>query len=204
MLPFTNVKNQTAELLDIVKNVVSTIDNQAKAFEQKEKDTKKQEVFELFQKHELQNYLIFDSIFQDSYLNKTITLAKISDDFDSKVSKIKDDLNTLDYLVKEPTQNQIAKQEYLKTFDLKLAVAEIEKINERLRVVNRPIENATVEPTETSTETTIKSPTSDFPKIDVILSMSIDKNEWSAIRQFLSANDIKYTIKGKEEKENGI
>ena len=34
--------------------------------------------------------------------------------------------------------------------------------------------------------------------------MSIDKNEWSAIRQFLSANDIKYTIKGKEEKENGI
>ena len=48
-----------------------------KHLNKKKKETKKQEILELFQKHELNNYLSFDSIFQDSYLNKTITLQKL-------------------------------------------------------------------------------------------------------------------------------
>lgn len=116
------LESQTKELVDIVNDCTSTIDAQIKAFEAEEKAAKLAACTAIFEEEFAGlEWVRFDAINNERWLNKTFALAKVAEEMKAKREEIERNLDTLERLDAFSFE---AIEEYKRTLDINRAIAE--------------------------------------------------------------------------------
>lgn len=134
MKPFDVFKAQVNEIIGIIDKPIAVIDAQVKEYEEKEKSEKRQKI-EAFWQGELRedittmppNWLQLSQIWDDRWLNKTVSIATAKTDIKDAISRISDDLATLSAL---PEFGFEATEVYKTTLDMNKALNEGRRLAE--------------------------------------------------------------------------
>ena len=128
MKPFSEFKEQVAELIGMIKEATTSIDNQLAEFEEKRIEEKRTAIRELFSeiasKYDALDFITLDKIFNDKWLNKTATDKAIATEITERFEKAAKDLEVISRL---PYYYE-AKECYKTTLDLNKALSEGERI----------------------------------------------------------------------------
>lgn len=138
--PYDIFEAELKDILALIEKPVAIIDTQVKAFEDRQKDDKKQQIIAVYEEiiGDLKDVLPFEKVFDSRYLNKTYKLGTAQQEVRDKVQKVKTDLETIDSLDSRYKLN--AKDIYIKTLDLSKALAENKRLadlEEKLEAENR-------------------------------------------------------------------
>ena len=134
MKPFDVFKAQVNEIIGIIDKPIAVIDAQVKEYEEKEKSEKRQKI-EAFWQGELREdittmppeWLQLSQIWDDRWLNKTVSIAAVKTDIKDAISRISDDLATLSAL---PEFGFEATEVYKTTLDMNKALNEGRRLAE--------------------------------------------------------------------------
>lgn len=147
--PYAVFEAELNEITALINEPVALIDQQVKAFEEKQKEEKKEAIKATYDENigDLAEVLPFEKIFDSRYLNQTYKLATAQKEIVDKIDTVKTDLEIIDILDSKYKLN--AKDVYIKTLDLSKALAE----NKRLADLEEKLEadkrrNAEVQPTD--------------------------------------------------------
>ena len=121
MKPFDEFKQKIAEIVTIIDKPISLIDKQLDEYEQKRKADKRVEIGSLWENMEKPEWLVLSRIFDEKWLNATVTIKSVVADIDAKIAKINSDLETLNSLEEFSFE---AIDTYKRTLDLNMAIAE--------------------------------------------------------------------------------
>lgn len=125
--PFNDFKDKINELISIIDKPVKLIDTQIKSYEEQQKQNKKQSIIEYFDTLEKPEWLNFDRIFNEKWLNASVKMSAIQDEINTKLEQIQNDLNTLSKL---PEFAFEATEEYKRTLDVNRAISEGSRLAE--------------------------------------------------------------------------
>lgn len=130
MEPYTQFETEVNEVVALIDKPIKMIDGQIKEYEERVKNEKKQALKAYFEEIalDLEGVLTFDRVFDQRYLNATVSLNKAKTDIREKVERVNTDLNTLNSLDAE--YRMFARDVYMKTFDMSKAMAEISRLQE--------------------------------------------------------------------------
>ena len=130
MEPYTQFEKEVAEVVALIEKPIAMIDAQIKEYDERVKGEKKQALKEYFEEiaADLEGVLTFDRVFDQRYLNATVSLNKAKTDIKDKVERVNTDLNTLNSL--EAEYRMFARDVYVKTLDMSKAMAEISRLQE--------------------------------------------------------------------------
>lgn len=130
MEPYSAFEAEIKDVLELIKKPVSMIDQQVKAFEDQQKEEKKQKIRESYDEviGDLAEVLPFEKVFDSRFLNATYKLGTAQTEVKEKVEKVRTDLETIDSLESKYKLN--AKDVYIKTLDLSKALAENKRLSD--------------------------------------------------------------------------
>ena len=129
--PVEQFEAQMKELVCLVDNVALEIDTQVKAYETKKQTEKREEItsFYLNNVGDLANLVPLEKIFNQKWLNVTVSMKNIETEISEFLAKVQFDLATINDLKSEFELN--IKDTYLKTFDISSALREKTRLEER-------------------------------------------------------------------------
>ena len=98
--PYEAFEAQIKDLLALIKEPVSLIDTQIKDFEEEKRKKKLEEVKELFEKLKTEageelEFISFEQIFEDKFLNASLSLKMVETVISNKFNAIKHDIKTI-------------------------------------------------------------------------------------------------------------
>lgn len=130
MEPYTQFEAEVNEVVTLIDKPIKMIDGQIKEYEERVKNEKKQALKAYFEEiaADLEGVLTFDRVFDQRYLNATVSLNKAKTDIRDKVERVNLDLNTLNSM--EAEYRIFARDVYVKTFDMSKTMAEISRLRE--------------------------------------------------------------------------
>lgn len=177
------------ELSGIVDKCIGNIDIQVKNFETAEKEAKRAEIAEHFAIIGHPEWLSFDQIFDDKWLNKSVKLSAVYDEIDAKLTQISKDLDTLSNL---PEFGFEAEIEYRLTLDINRAISEGKRLAE---IQKRKAEAEATAPKpepipETQSEPVKPEPTETIYTVELRAYMT--KQQMSELKQFFDSRNIKF------------
>lgn len=184
--PYEQFEAQIKDLLAVIKEPVALIDSQIKGYEEEKKAKKFEEVKALFEKlkdaagKELE-FVSFEQIFEDKFLNASLSLKMVETVISNKFNSIKCNLKTIADLKEYSFE---ATEVYKETLNLNEA---LEKAKYMVDIAEK--KKAEEERKEQEKEEEIKGAASDpqeaeEPATDV-------KREWTAFEAYLSAKEAK-------------
>lgn len=134
--PYAVFEAELNEITALINEPVALIDQQVKAFEEKQKEEKKEAIKATYDENigDLAEVLPFEKIFDSRYLNQTYKLATAQKEIVDKIDTVKTDLEIIDILDSKYKLN--AKDVYIKTLDISKALAE----NKRLADLEEKLE----------------------------------------------------------------
>lgn len=182
--PYAEFETKCKELMAMVDEVSSDIDEQVKNFEKMQSDEKMQQILNYWIENagEYQELIDVDLIFNERWLNKTYSMNKIETDIKHILEKTKMDLATIDSTITDATINKQVKNYYFNNINnpsvLGLTIQESKKIEE----ANQKLEK--LEDTQNITNNEEIKPT-DFR-------VWADTAQLKALSVFLQLNNIKY------------
>lgn len=128
MQPFNTFKAQINEIIGIIDKPVALIDKQIKEYEDRQKRQKKEKIIKYFMdKAQDLPWLTFQMLFDEKWLNTSMTMKTVQDSIDARISFTKADLNTLSDL---PEFAFEAIETYKSTLDLNKSIAEGRRLSE--------------------------------------------------------------------------
>lgn len=128
MQPFNAFKVQINEIIGIIDKPVALIDKQINEYEEEQKKQKKDKIIKYFMDNAQEfPWLTFQMIFDEKWLNTSISMKTVQDSIDTRISFIKADLNTLSDL---PEFSFEAIETYKTTLDLNKSIAEGHRLSE--------------------------------------------------------------------------
>lgn len=201
MKPYLPFETQCKELMEIVKSATENIDSQIKAFEQKKREEKLSEITDYFgEKVGIYKDLInFDLIYNERWLNVTYELKQVKADIDHIITKTKNDLMTIDSIVKNEETNSQVRDFYFRNISnpsvLGASLEEAKRIE--ATKVNLAEMKKQQEEAERAKQTIIPKQSNNLPTNKVHLyklSFNIYVTEEQAIKikEFFTNNNIKY------------
>lgn len=134
MEPFNVFKTQIGEIIKIIDKPVAVIDAQVKDYETREKEEKREKI-NAYWEGELQEdlttrppeWLKLCNIWQDRWLNKSVTIAAAKQDIKNTIAKIQEDTATLTSL---PEFGFEAVEVYKNTLDMNTALNKAREMSE--------------------------------------------------------------------------
>ncbi len=128
MQPFNAFKAQINEIISIIDKPAALIDRQIKEYEEQRKKEKKEKIIKYFmEKAQDLPWLTFQMIFDEKWLNASVTMKSIQEKIDDKISTVNSDLATLSNL---PEFSFEATETYKATLDLNKSIAEGHRLSE--------------------------------------------------------------------------
>ena len=112
--PFSEFKEIVGDTVKLISDCSSKIDTVVKQSEQKAKDQKRKQIEEIWVSKDFIMVPI-SKIFDDKWLNKTSKIKDIQSEIDDKISKIKDDIVTLEAIGEDV---DLLKSLYLDTLNI--------------------------------------------------------------------------------------
>lgn len=187
--PYVAFEKQIKEVTEIISEPIGEIDRQLEEYENKRKAEKREHIKALFEENvgEYGEYISFDQVFTEGWLNKSTTDKDIISDISATVTKIRSDIDVIKALGSEiedellkayKTSGELSQairrnQDYLQT----KALAE-QRVKEEQR--EEPKVREVVVDTYTGEE---------LPSLTIQV---VGEKNVTAVRDFLFMNDIDY------------
>lgn len=127
MAPYDEFEKQVKELIALIDEPIQLIDSQIKEVEQKRREEKRQKIEELFAGIGFQTFVTLDKIWDDKWLNSSVTLGKIEEQMKSRMYQIGSDYFTIKNL---PEFSFEAMEVYKNTLNLTMAIQEGQRLSE--------------------------------------------------------------------------
>lgn len=130
MAPYDQFEAEVKEVVALIEEPIAMIDSQIKAYEEKCKEDKLQELIAHFETvaGDMDGILTFDMVFDQRYLNATVSPSKAKLDITDKVDKVRTDLATIEAM--DDDVRLVAKNAYAKSLDMSMVMAEVTRIQE--------------------------------------------------------------------------
>ena len=180
--PYEQFEAQIKDLLALIKEPVALIDSQIKGYEEEKKAKKLEEVKALFEKlkdaagEELE-FISFEQVFEDKFLNASLSLKMVETVISNKFNSIKHDIKTIAELKEysfeatEVYKETLSLNEALEKAKYMVDIAEKKKAEEERKEQEK--EGVALDPQE-----------AEETDADV-------KREWTAFEAYLSAKEAK-------------
>lgn len=127
MVPFNAFKAKMNEIISIIDKPVAIIDKQVKEFEEKQKQEKRAAIEEVFGTIGFQTFVTLDMIFNDKWLNASMSLKSIEEEMKQLMYRFSTDLLTLNNL---PEFGFEAVEVYKNTLDINKAISEAQRMSQ--------------------------------------------------------------------------
>jgi hypothetical protein len=180
--PYEQFEAQIKDLLAVIKEPVALIDAQIKGYEEEKKQKKLEEVKALFEKlkdaaGEELKFISFEQIFEDKFLNASISLKMVETVISNKFNSIKCNLKTIAEL-----------KEY--SFEATEVYKETLNLNEALEKAKYMVDIAEKKKAEEERKEQEKEEVT--PDMQEVEETATDvKREWTAFEAYLSAKEAK-------------
>lgn len=181
MEPYDRFETEVKEALGMIDKPIALIDEQVKEFETAEKKAKQEHCMELLKEcaGEYADYIKFESVFRDAWLNKTTTDADIKEDISVRKIQVENDINTIKALGSEIEEKLLEK--YKQTGQLADAV----RFNTDYMDAKKMTEKTVTVPVTETIDVTVK--TEDVARFEIY-----GKENIESVRFFLGMNEIDY------------
>lgn len=127
MAPYDEFEKQVKELIALIDEPIRLIDSQIKEVEEKRRDDKRKEIETLFPAIGFQDFVTLDMIWDEKWLNATVSMTKIEEQMKSRMYQIGDDVFAIHSL---PEFSFEAMEVYKKSLDLTRAIQEGQRLSE--------------------------------------------------------------------------
>lgn len=127
MKPFDEFKKQINEVISIIDSAAVLIDRQVKECEEELRKEKKGKISEYFSSSSYPEWLTLSMIWDDKWLNASVSMKSIQAEIDSRIATVENDLATLSEL---PEFAFEAIETYKTTLDLNKSIAEGHRLSE--------------------------------------------------------------------------
>lgn len=127
MEPYNLFEQQVKEAVALIDEPIQLIDSQLYELEERRKQQKKKDIEALFDTIGFQTFVTLDNIFDQKWLNASVSLDKIEEQMKSIMYKIGTDVATIGNL---PEFSFEAMEVYKKTLDLNKAILEGQRLAE--------------------------------------------------------------------------
>lgn len=215
MEPYNKFEKEVKEVLALVDEQIDAIDVQVKEVEQIKKEEKRKTVQELFESIGFQKFVTLEMIWDEKWLNASVSLSKVENQMKETMYRIGEDVGTISRL---PEFSFEAMEVYKKTLDLTQAIkkgqelADIQKRKEealarqKAEEERRKAEEAaaarkeseTPEETADDQEAPKKAGENDYTRVVSEPVMRIDFRVWGtkeqilALRDYMKQNNLKF------------
>ena len=125
MEPYTKFEQQVKEITALIDEPIGLIDSQIREIDERRKTVKREEIEELFTSIGFQSFVKLDMIWDEKWLNATVTLPKIEEQMKSRMYQIGTDVVTISKL---PEFKFEAMEVYRKTLDMNQAIQEGQRL----------------------------------------------------------------------------
>lgn len=140
MKPYMEFDTKVKELLAVIDEPITLIDNQVKELEDKQRETKKLQIKQLFDVAfaDLKDNVSLERIYDDKWLNATVTLKQVKEDLSTKSAEIRQAAT----LIKEmqSDKSEYALTMYYDTLDLASAMSYINRYEQQKREIEKKLE----------------------------------------------------------------
>ena len=127
MEPYNKFERQVKEIIKLIDEPIALIDSQIREVDDQERKQKQKDIQDLFSSIGFQPFVTLDMIFDNKWLNKTVSLSKIEEQMKSRMFQIGNELETIRKL---PEFSFEAKELYKRTLDLSKAIQEGQRLAE--------------------------------------------------------------------------
>lgn len=127
MEPYNLFEQQVKEVVALIDEPIQLIDSQLYELEERRKQQKKKDIEALFDTIGFQTFVTLDNIFDQKWLNASVSIGKIEEQMKSIMYKIGTDVATIGNL---PEFSFEAMEVYKKTLDLNKAILEGQRLAE--------------------------------------------------------------------------
>ena len=135
MEPYEQFETEVKEVIALIDAPAAMIDRQIKEYEERTKEEKREALKEYFQEHvgSLKDMVTFPQIFDQKWLNLSVSLKKAKEEMEDKIYGIESNLETIEGMCEEKYLVAV-KARYLKTLDINEAFAEMKRLKEIERI----------------------------------------------------------------------
>jgi hypothetical protein len=173
--PFLVFKQEVDGIMNQIQNVLTPLDNEIKAFEDKDKFDKKEKIVKYYTDKYRFPIVPLDKIFDEKWLNYGVSMERIQTEIIEKITQIETSLTLMDRMGEtRPDFAKELKTEYLLSLDFNVALAEVNKRREIASKLDLSDKNATTD------------------DINVIFKVMGSKEMLMKLSKFLKENDYKY------------
>lgn len=127
MAPYDTFEKQVKELIALIDEPIQLIDAQIKEVEQLKRDEKRKAIEELFSGIGSQSFVTLEAIWDEKWLNATVSMGKIEEQMKSRMYQIADEVYTIHNL---PEFSFESLEVYKNTLDLNKAIQEGKRLSE--------------------------------------------------------------------------
>lgn len=135
MSPYLLFDSEVKEIVELIDLPIKSIDGQVKQYELEVKK-KKQEDLELYfteASKEIKDFLVFNDVFDQKYLNTSFSLKRAKEDILKKIQNIKTSLNTLEEIDDEQCR-LVAVSCFKKSLNIQQALDSVNRLKEEKRI----------------------------------------------------------------------
>lgn len=199
MESFRPFKDRINELISIIDKSAKAIDKQVKDFEEKQKEEKRVAIGSLFLNQNFPEWVRLPQIFDEKWLNKSVSMKAIDAALHQRKEQIEADLATIKGLTEFSFE---AETEYKRSLDLGKAIAEgkrladiqiakeAEKAHREAEEARNAMKGAQTQDTKSvDCETVVET---EIPKMRVSFWAEVTVMQAKALKEFFNANGIQY------------
>jgi len=189
--PFEEFKSIISETCNLIADCVSKIDSVVKESEQREKDEKRREISEYFVSKNF-SLIPFAKIFDEKWLNKSISMKSVKSEIDEKIQTIQNDVETLKTFGEDA---ELIQSIYLENLNLSNAIQYGNRLKEnktKIQEQEKPQEKAP-EPVPTQKTAPKQEESKNSPEILVrAFKVKATKEKIIALSEFMNQNKIEF------------
>lgn len=183
MIPFNEFKEKINEIISIIDRPASLIDARVREFEQKKKEEKRNQIKALFDEAGLPEYITLDKVWDESWLNSSVSLTRIKDCLKDVAYRDEQAMQMINNL---PEFAFEAAEYYKQSLDITAAIAKASE-HAQMEKAKKAAEEAKA--VEVVDEIPFSDPVQDIEVVDN--TPSEEPRVWLSFKAFLSFSEAK-------------
>lgn len=196
--PYEYGETQIKELIGMISNVSLAIDKQVKDYEENKKKAKKADIEALFKTFVNPRKIGFDRVFNEKWLNATVTLKAVEKDLTNYFENVESNIATIETLYTDEVRKADAIALFVDYLDFGRAIQEEKRIWE---FNNRPkptpivvVANPAQVTAPVVEEEAKNQPSAEEVPQDYLLSITGTRNQLLGLKEYLKAHGIAYNF----------
>ena len=197
--PYNTFEAQCKELVGIINEPIGAIDEQVKAFEDKEKQDKYDTLKAFFDSKvgDLKEIIAFDKILDPKWSNKTKGLEELKGSIEDSIDRIREELNFLETQYKDVPYKAAIIEEYMQEYKKSKALIMASQLEYRAKQLEKKQQAENVKASSETTQDTTQAAAQTVQNEPILKgSFCVEgtKAQIIALREFMKANGIKFAV----------